>query len=270
MRKQYIFKLIKIACACIAVSAACTITGLAGYWKANEIGYWYVHDDGSYPQYSWEWIDNDSDGIYMCYAFDEQGYLYTNTVTPDGYVVGPDGSWYSGSVPMTKAFINGASVVPTSIGAYANTNNDTYVYSADGMQLITQKYASPKKNDTTGSGTSTSSKNSSSGSSKSSKTTISSGVSSSEIVTTKYKTGTSSGSASDDDTENTSSTKSSSEPDVNNTSDDSFGPGGNIPKNYSSQTVSPTADTREYAPKSSNVRERVEYEDEDQGDDEED
>ena len=270
MRKQYIFKLIKIACACIAVSAACTITGLAGHWMANETGYWYVHDDGTYPQYAWEWIDTDGDGIYMCYAFDERGYLYTNTVTPDGYVVGPDGSWYSGIVPMTRAFINGASIVPTSMGSNVNTNDDTYAYSADGMQLITQRYSTPKKNATT----SGSSGKSGSSSSKSSKSTTVSGVSSSDIVTKIYKTGKSdntSSSGSDSTATNTSSTTTStySEPDVNNASDDSFGPGRNIPKNYSSQTVSPTADTREYAP-TNNVKEREGYEDADQSDDDED
>ena len=280
MRNRKLFNFIRTGIACISVSAACTITGLAGHWMANETGYWYVHDDGTYPQNAWEWIDNDGDGIYLCYAFDERGYLYTNTVTPDGYVVGPDGSWYSGIVPMTRAFIHGASIVPTSMGTNVNTANDSYVYSADGMQLITQRYSTPKKkgsgsSDDTSTSTSTkSSKSSSSSNSKSSKSTISTGVSSSEIVTTIYKTAksnTGSGSsASDDASANAGSSTSStySEPDVNNTSNDSFGPGGNIPKNYSSQTVSPTADTREYAPKS-NVIEREGYEDEDQSDDEE-
>ena len=289
MRKQCLLRIIKTGLACITLSAACAFTGLAGYWMANETGYWYVHDDGTYPANAWEWIDNDGDGIYMCYAFDERGYLYTNTVTPDGYVVGPDGSWYEGIVPMTRAFIHGASIAPTPMGANVNTGNDSYVYSADGMQLVTQRYTTPKKktsgnsddsdSTTTKSSNSSSSKKSSSSkssssSSSSSKSTKVSGVASSEIVTTIYRTGKSSSSSdsdSEDGTTDTSSTKSSSysEPDVTNTSDDSYGPGGNIPKSYSSQTVSPTADLREYAP-TSNVVERDGYEDDDQSDDEED
>ena len=279
MRNRKLFNFIRTGIACISVSAACTITGLAGHWMANETGYWYVHDDGTYPQNAWEWIDNDGDGIYMCYAFDERGYLYTNTVTPDGYVVGPDGSWYSGIVPMTRAFINGASIVPTSMGANVNNNNDSYAYSADGRQLITQRYSTPKNNNSNNSGSTTtkSSKSSTKTSSKSSKTTISSGVSSSEIVTTIYKSAksnTASDSGSSDSAGGSTSTgssnsNSSTEPNVNNASTDTFGPGGNIPKNYSSQTVSPKADTREYAPKS-NVIEREGYEDADQSDDDED
>lgn len=288
MRNQHLFSLIKTACACIALSAVCTITGMAGHWMANETGYWYVHDDGTYPQNAWEWIDNDGDGIYMCYAFDERGYLYTNTVTPDGYVVGPDGSWHSGVVPMTRAFIHGATIVPTSMGANVNTANDSYVYSANGIQLITQRYTTPKNKNSnssddgsdstsTQSSKSSSSKKSStsknnSGSSKSSKSTISSGVSSSDIVTTIYKTGkssTSSDSDSEDDSTNSSTSTYGSEPNVNSTSYDSFGPGANIPSNYSAETITPTAYIKVTSPKKGNVEERAGYEDEDQDDDEE-
>ena len=275
MKKHFLSSFIKSTCACIAVSAACAFTGLAGQWMANEKGFWYVHDDGTYPQNAWEWIDTDGDGIYMCYAFDENGYLYINTVTPDGYVVGPDGSWYSGLVPMTRAFISGATITPTSIGANVNTTNDSYAYSADGMQLITKKYSTPKKNGTSSGSSGTTTSSSKSSSSKSSSTTKVAGISSSDIVTKIYKTNKSTNSSdsdSSDSTDNNSTTvntaSSGSEPDVNNTSDDTFGPGRNIPKNYSAQTISPTADLREASP-TSNVIEREGYEDEDQSDYEE-
>ncbi len=262
MRTHDILKRIVKIGVCLSFSAFIATVSYAGQWMANTTGYWYVHNDGSYPTYSWEWIDADGDGIYKCYAFDEKGYLYINTITPDGYAVGVDGAWYSNSVPMTRAFINNAAITPTSIGV---NNTTDYVYTSDGIQLVTQKYSNAKNKKTTGSSSSTNSSSSSNKSTKSGTTIISNNVSSADIVTSKIVTGKSSttDSKSADSDKNSSTatqtTKTSSEPDVSKTSYDTDGPGANIPSNYSAQTISPTTDPdslKEVSPGGGTVIER--------------
>lgn len=59
----------------------------------NENGvsnYWYGTDRSS-SQSVWLWLmaspDGKEDGLKYAYCFNEYGYLYTNTITPDGYMV---------------------------------------------------------------------------------------------------------------------------------------------------------------------------------------
>ena len=63
------------------------LTSLAGEWKNNDVGWWYVNNDSTYPSNMWQWIDGNHDGIAECYYFNADGYLLTNTMTPDGYLV---------------------------------------------------------------------------------------------------------------------------------------------------------------------------------------
>lgn len=238
------------------------MTAAAGHWMANEVGYWYVHDDGTYPVYSWEWIDNDGDGIYQCYAFDENGYLYQNTVTPDGYYVGPDGAWYDMYQPVSRGFWHNASVVPTSIAGAAASGQEEleYTYASDGTVIITKKYSSPKNNKNSSSKkSSSSSKSSSSGS----KTKTSIGVPYSEIVTSKIVTGGSSGDSSG------SGSKKSSDYTEPNVDEVSFGDGPDVPSSYSSNSFSPTTDESTInvsGPKNGGSIERDGFEDEDEED----
>ena len=60
--------------------------------------------DGSYPAGTWAWLDGNNDGIYESYCFDPRGYLYTNTITPDGYTVNADGAWVLNGIVMTKQY----------------------------------------------------------------------------------------------------------------------------------------------------------------------
>ncbi len=129
---------------------------LAGEWRANSTGFWYVNDDGSYPTYAWQWIDGDGDGIYQCFAFDENGYLLLNQTTPDGYLVGAAGAWFDGVTPVTRTYPVGTYVEPTPIEGLQK-----YGYASDGTRLVTSR---------TGSKTSASNKTSSS-SSKNNKNT---------------------------------------------------------------------------------------------------
>lgn len=117
---------------------------LAGEWRANSTGFWYVNDDGSYPTNAWQWIDGDGDGVYQCFAFDENGYLMLNQTTPDGYLVGAAGAWFDGVTPVTRTYPVGTYVEPTPIEGLQK-----YGYASDSTRLVTSR---------TGSKTSTSNK----------------------------------------------------------------------------------------------------------------
>ena len=71
-----------------ALTAAISMSSFAGEWKQEADGrWWYQNDDGSYPTNSWQKIDNKD------YYFDAEGWMLSNTTTPDGYQVGADGAW---------------------------------------------------------------------------------------------------------------------------------------------------------------------------------
>ena len=77
--KKTLFAFLFTCCSLIFSS----ISSFAGEWKLDETGYWYQNDDFTYPVSGWQWIDGNLDGVYECYCFDENGYLLTNTTTPD-------------------------------------------------------------------------------------------------------------------------------------------------------------------------------------------
>lgn len=110
---------------------------LAGEWRANSTGFWYINDDGSYPTYAWQWIDGDGDGVYQCFAFDESGYLMLNQTTPDGYLVGEAGAWFDGVTPVTRTYPVGTYVAPTPIEGLQK-----YGYASDGTRLVTSRTGS--------------------------------------------------------------------------------------------------------------------------------
>ncbi len=72
-------------------------------WEQNQEGRWWRDPIGTYPVSSWRWIDDDGDGVCQCYCFDEDGYLLTDTVTPDGYRVDGDGAWVVDGVVQTRS-----------------------------------------------------------------------------------------------------------------------------------------------------------------------
>ena len=110
---------------------------LAGEWRANSTGFWYINDDGSYPTNAWQWIDGDGDGVYQCFAFDENGYLMLNQTTPDGYLVGEAGAWFDGVMPVTRTYPVGTYVAPTPIEGLRK-----YGYASDGTRLVTSRTGS--------------------------------------------------------------------------------------------------------------------------------
>ncbi len=74
----------------------------AASWVQDYVGWWWQEDNCSYPVSQWKWLDGNKDGIYECYAFDSNGYIYTNTTTPDGYTVNADGAWTIGNSVQLK------------------------------------------------------------------------------------------------------------------------------------------------------------------------
>lgn len=90
-------------CAITAVAVLnLTMTSFAAGWQQNTTGWWWQNDDATWPAASWKWIDGNSDGIAECYYFNGDGYMLANTMTPDGYLVDPDGRWVVDGVVQTK------------------------------------------------------------------------------------------------------------------------------------------------------------------------
>ena len=81
----------------------------AGSWGKDSNGWYYLNDDGTYATSGWQWIDGDNDGVEECYYFDETGYLYENTTTPDGYTVNENGAWIIDGVVQQKNSSNQSS-----------------------------------------------------------------------------------------------------------------------------------------------------------------
>lgn len=67
-----------------AISVCSVFTALAD-WKQNDTGWWYEEENGSYIKNDWKLIND------KWYFFGEDGYLYTNRTTPDGYKVDNNG-----------------------------------------------------------------------------------------------------------------------------------------------------------------------------------
>ena len=62
-----------------------SFTAFAGQWQKDANGWWYQYYDGSYPYDEWIIIQSE------CYYFDHNGYMLSDTITPDGYQVDEDG-----------------------------------------------------------------------------------------------------------------------------------------------------------------------------------
>lgn len=67
---------------------------LAADWEQDFSGWKWENADGTYAKNSWVWDDWNNDGFQECYYFGNDGYMLSNTVTPDGYFVDPSGAWY--------------------------------------------------------------------------------------------------------------------------------------------------------------------------------
>ena len=96
-------------CSCIAISLLISMTAFAGEWRTgaapDENRWWYENDDGTFASNGWFWLDGNRDGIEECYAFDENGWMYSDTTTPDGYTVNRDGAWTVQGTVQSRAAV---------------------------------------------------------------------------------------------------------------------------------------------------------------------
>lgn len=58
-------------------------------WASNDKGWWIQNSDGTYLTNAW--YQSPTSGLY--YYMGADGYMLTNTTTPDGYTVNADGVW---------------------------------------------------------------------------------------------------------------------------------------------------------------------------------
>lgn len=108
----------KLAAAICILTAWMASTAFAAGWTrgqgANSTKWWYDLGNGQYygtpvSAAEWQWLDGDGNGIAECYAFDEDGWMYGETTTPDGYTVNADGAWIVGGIVQTRTVTAGYS-----------------------------------------------------------------------------------------------------------------------------------------------------------------
>lgn len=116
-------------------------TAFAAGWQQNAAGYWYGTNDDNSTWYSdgWQWIDGNQDGIAECYDFGPDGYIYTNTVTPDGYTVNADGAWVIDGVVQTQQVAAPAQQEETA-SASSETQDSAAVSSSTGSTTAEAYY----------------------------------------------------------------------------------------------------------------------------------
>lgn len=72
---------------------------ITGYgWQQTNGRWWYSTSPvgTSWYKNGWQWIDG------KCYYFGQDGYMYANTTTPDGYTVNASGQWTVNGVVQTR------------------------------------------------------------------------------------------------------------------------------------------------------------------------
>ena len=100
-KKNWIMKVFMTTSLFIVLSA--NLVFASGWTKGiSKNAWWYDFGNGDYFKSSWQWIDGNQDGIAECYCFDENGWMYENTTTPDGYTVNENGAWTVNNVVQTK------------------------------------------------------------------------------------------------------------------------------------------------------------------------
>lgn len=115
-----------------AMVLSMSMTAFAGGWMSDTHGKWWQGDNGEYPVNAWCWIDADSDGTAECYCFDGTGYLYTDTVTPDGYTVDSYGRWISNGEVQRQIQRKNTVANPESAGEYQNMLDIVPAYQSSG------------------------------------------------------------------------------------------------------------------------------------------
>lgn len=95
-------KMLVQAAAVLSATALSASPVLAAGWQKDATGWWWQEDNGGYPVNKWQWLDGNDDGTAESYYFGDNGYMYMNAKTPDGYQVNGDGQWMENGNVQTK------------------------------------------------------------------------------------------------------------------------------------------------------------------------
>ena len=85
---------------CILIISS-SFAAQAGQWRSDANGWWFQNDNGGYPTGTWEWLDDNGDGIAECYYFNDNGYMAYNKII-DGSYVNHSGQWVENGNIMRK------------------------------------------------------------------------------------------------------------------------------------------------------------------------
>lgn len=85
-----------VAVSALALTLCMSIPAFAGRWQQNTGGWSYQNDDGGYLADTWQWIEG------KCYYFGGDGYMLSDTTTPDGHTVDATGAWTVDGVVQTQ------------------------------------------------------------------------------------------------------------------------------------------------------------------------
>ena len=114
-KKNWIMKVFMTTCLFIVLST--NLTFASGWTKGiSKNAWWFDFGNGDYFKSSWQWIDGNHDGIAECYYFDENGWMFENTITPDRFTVNENGAWTVDNIVQTKS---------ANLISQNNTNNNT-------------------------------------------------------------------------------------------------------------------------------------------------
>lgn len=98
-REEFAMRKASLVLATLTATIGMSFSALTGQWQQDSTGWWYQNDDGSYPASQWQEIEGKH------YYFGVDGYMLSNTTTPDGYQVGADGAWVD-STQQVQTIIN--------------------------------------------------------------------------------------------------------------------------------------------------------------------
>ena len=136
-KKNWIMKVFMTTCLFIALST--NLTFASGWTKGiSKNAWWYDFGNGDYFKSSWQWIDGNQDGIAECYCFDENGWMYENTTTPDGYTVNENGAWTVSNIVQTKT----SDLIPKN-----NTNNSVNTASNNFTETKNNNFTETRNNE---------------------------------------------------------------------------------------------------------------------------
>ena len=146
-------KIIKIIISSLFINSFIIVSVHAGTWirDTDKTSWRYALGSDNYYKNTWQWIDGNKDGVAECYAFDADGWLYTNTKTPDGYDVNLEGAWVVNDVIQTKSLSELSASVKTEYKKTSDNYSSKNVYKSNleqekmKMQTLINEYRQGKK-----------------------------------------------------------------------------------------------------------------------------